>query len=204
MITRQDIERLPPATFHKPDEVTRIKNEILSTTEEDDRDWLLYALGQRLIAENVLDEAERVARLMETYPIERTWFFGSIAAKLWKLGHTERALHLLGEAIPIASSSGVEWQRAESLTKLARHFIEINQKERAVKLLSKAAQIAQAGERQSNAVGNMQDAIDSASVLGEVAEAFTGIGEIRQAEKIARSIMNGFKRCCVLERINAA
>jgi hypothetical protein len=48
----------------------------------------------------------------------------------------------------------------------------------------------------------MQDAIDSASVFGEVAEAFTGIGEIRQAEKIARSIMNGFKRCCVLERIN--
>lgn len=204
MITTRDIEQLSVASLQQPDEVTRTIDEILVTTEEDDRDWLLYNFAEKLLVENLLDEAERVARLMDWWLSERTWFFGIIASKLWKLGQRARALCLLEEAIPIARLSGIEWQQAESLTKLAQHFIEVDQKERAVNLLSEAAEIAQAGERQCEIIGNCQDAWDSASVLSEVAWTFAGIGEISEAKKVANSILNNHKRCRVLERLNAA
>jgi hypothetical protein len=86
MINRDTIERIPTEKLHDPDMLASIEREVLALTDEDDRSDLCYSLATRFITEGNLERAEFFTRLMETWPIERTWFLGDIAVKLWRSG----------------------------------------------------------------------------------------------------------------------
>jgi tetratricopeptide (TPR) repeat protein len=190
MINRDTIERIPAEKLHDPDMLASIEREVLALTDEDDRNDLCYSLATLLITEGNLGRAEFFTRLMETWPIERTWFLDDIAAKLWRSGQTEHALKLLNEAISTARTNGSEWQRAEALSKIATHLIELGQRAQAMSLLREAVSIAQLGEKQSN----LQDSLDSASVIQELAEKLALAGQYEEAQDVANSIKHAFRR----------
>jgi tetratricopeptide (TPR) repeat protein len=190
MINRDTIERIPTEKLHDPDMLASIEREVLALTDEDDRSDLCYSLATRFITEGNLERAEFFTRLMETWPIERTWFLGDIAVKLWRSGQTEHALQLLNEAISTARTNGSEWQRAEALSKLATHLIELRQSAQAISLLREAVPIAQLGEEQ----GALQDSLDSASVIQELAEKLALAGEYEEAQDVANSIKHAVRR----------
>jgi hypothetical protein len=146
MINRDAIEQIPTEKLHDSDMLASIEREVLALTDEDDRSDLCYSLATRLITEGDLGRAEFFTRLMENWPIERTWLLGDIAAKLWRNGQTEHALRLLNEAISTARTNGNEWQRAEALSKIATHLIALGERARAISLLREAVPIAQLGE----------------------------------------------------------
>src|SRR5262245_43157413 len=135
MINTDAIERIAPEKLHDPDMLASIEREVLALTNEDDRNSVCYLLATRLITEGNLERAEFFTRLMETWPIERAWFLGDIAAKLWRSGQTEHALQLLNEAISTARTNGSAWQRAEALSKIATHLVELGQRAQALSLL---------------------------------------------------------------------
>jgi tetratricopeptide (TPR) repeat protein len=190
MINTDTIERIPAEKLHDPDMLANIEREVLTLTDEDDRNHVCYSLALRLITEGNLERAEFFTRLMETWPIERTWFLGDIAAKLWRSGQTEHALQLLNEASSTARTNGSEWQRAEALSKIATHLVELGQRARAISLLREAVPIAKLGEEQ----GDLQDSLDSASVIHELAEKLALAGEYEEAREAANSIKHAFRR----------
>src|SRR5262245_44457888 len=126
MINTDAIERIAPEKLHDPEMLTSIEREVLALTDEDDRSSICYVLAARLITEGNLERAEFFTRLMDAWPIERTWFLGDLASKLRQGGQIEHALRLLNEAASIArtDSSGSEWQRAEAFSKIATHLLE--------------------------------------------------------------------------------
>src|SRR5262245_34177788 len=138
MISRDIIEQIPAEKLHDPDFLAGIESEALALTDEDDRSDLCDSLATRLITEGNLERAEFFARLMETWPIERTWVLGDIAAKLWRSGQTEHALQLLNEAISTARTNGRAWQRAEALSKIATHLVGLGRRAQAISLLREA------------------------------------------------------------------
>jgi tetratricopeptide (TPR) repeat protein len=201
MINTDAIERIAPEKLHDPDMLASIEREVLALTNEDDRNSVCYLLATRLITEGNLERAEFFTRLMEAWPIERTWFLGDIAAKLWQSSQKEQALRLLNEATSIARTdgSGSEWQRAEALSKIATHLLEQGQCAQAIGLLREAAQIAQLGQEQCD----VQDSLDSASVIGELAEKLALAGDYQQAREIADSIKYQVRRERVAHKIQA-
>jgi tetratricopeptide (TPR) repeat protein len=190
MIKRDEIERISAEKLLAPDMLAILEKEVLSLTDEDDRSDLCYSIATRLMTEGNLERAEFFTRLMETLPIERSWFFGDIAAKLSQCGKTEHALQLINEAILTARANGVEWQRAEALSKIATHLIELGQRAQALSLIQEAVLIAQLGEEQ----GDLQDSLDSAGVIQELAEKLALAGEYGEAQDVAYSIKHAIKR----------
>jgi tetratricopeptide (TPR) repeat protein len=203
MITRKEIESLSPDLLHSGDKLAEVEEEILSIAVIDDRDDLLYTLTERLIEEGLLEQAEKTARLVQEQLIEKTWLLGNIALRLGGKGRTEQAIRLLREALPTARTSGVEWQQAESITRIARRFYALEERETAVELLREAAGIAQRGEAQCSAVGNVQDARDSASTLDEIASTLAEIGEWGRAKEVASSIQESYIRDRCLNRLES-
>jgi tetratricopeptide (TPR) repeat protein len=193
------IKQIPSEKLRDPEMLAVFEREVLSLADEDDRNHVCYLLARRLTAEGVLDKAEFFTRLMESWPIERTWLFGDIAVKLWQSGQTEHALELLNEAILISRTNGREWQRGEALSRIATHLIELGQRERAISLLREAVPIAQLGEEQ----GYSQDSADSVSVLLELAEKLVLVGEYEEAKQVANSIKHGVERDRALCKIQA-
>src|SRR6266508_871026 len=197
MINTDTIERIPAEKLHDPDILASIESEVLSLTDEDDRSDVCYSLARRLVIEGNLGKAEFFTRLMETWPIERTWFLGDIAAKLWRRGQPEHALQLINEAISTARTNGNEWQRAEALSKIATHLVELGLRVQAISLLREAVPIAQLGEDQ----GDVQDSLDSASVIQELAEKLALAGEYEQARQVANSIKHEVRRARAAHRV---
>ncbi|HZS06320.1 MAG TPA: hypothetical protein VFD58_15875 [Blastocatellia bacterium] len=203
MLTSDEIANLPSVIIRNADEPAKIEEAISSLNDQDDRCHLLYGLTKRLLAEGELEAAEKVSRSLDTWPIERTWFFGDIAVKRWEAGQAEHARQLLQEAIPIARNGGVEWQRAESLARIAVRFDLIGDRRMAVTLLAEAAEIAGRGEAQSLSRGNIQDTLDSASTLDEISAALIAVGEPVLARQVAGSIRHDHRRQRALARLNS-
>jgi len=199
MINSDTIDRIPAEKLHDSDTLASIESEVLSLTDEDDRSDVCYSLARRLVIEGSLERAEFFTHLMEIWPIERTWFLGDIAAKLWRTGQPEHALQLINEAISIARTNGSEWQRAEALSKIATHLVELGQRAQAISLLREAVPIAQLGEDQ----GDVQDSLDSASVIRELAEKLALASEYEQAQQVANSIKHEFRRELAAHRVQA-
>src|SRR5262245_42460487 len=97
------------------DAAMAVEQEFHAIANEDDREQALYNLADYLVEDWALDEAERIARSLQVWLIEKTWIYGKIARHYARLGRKGDALRLLAEATPIARSEGCEWQRAESL-----------------------------------------------------------------------------------------
>jgi tetratricopeptide (TPR) repeat protein len=173
MIDPDNIRHITASELHNLGLLADIEREVLSYSDEDDRNHVCYALTVRLINEGLMDQAERFTRLMEAWPIERTWSLGDIASQLWHTGQTAHALALLDEAISISRTNGREWQRAEALSKLATHLAELGQSKQAIILLQEAVPIAQLGQSE----GCGQDIEDSASVIRELAEKLAVLDE---------------------------
>jgi hypothetical protein len=190
MIDSDEIKQIPAEKLHDTEMLTSIGREVLLLDDEDDRNDVCYSLAPRLIEAGNLDGAEFFVRLMESWPIERTWFLGDIATKLWGNGESEKALRLLHEAISIARTNGREWQRADALSKIASHFVEFGQRAQGISLLQEAIPIAQLGQAQ----GSGHDIEDSASVIRELAEKLAHCGEHEQAKQVASSITHAVKR----------
>ncbi len=91
------------------------------------------------------------------------------------------------------------WQRAESLTRLARALAAAGLQPEAKRVRSAAVAVAQEGELSHNP----QDSIDSSSVLWELAVDIARSGESELANNVARQIRNTGKRNRALQAVSA-
>jgi tetratricopeptide (TPR) repeat protein len=194
---QDNIEKMPGRVFHDTESLASIESRALSIEDEDTRDRTLYVLVERLIREWLLDDAERITTSVTYWRIESTWLYGQIAECLVKLGQKTRAIRLLEKATPIARSTGMEWQRAASLSKLAKHYANIGQVETAIHLWEEAIGIAQAGEQ----AGEKQDEVDASSVLWEIAEELALLGQWAYAKRVANDIRSPGMRERAITRI---
>jgi hypothetical protein len=83
-----------------------------------------------------------------------------------------------------------EWQKAESLARVAKFLASVNQLNEARRIWADAVTTAKAGEDSES----LQDSYDSSSVLWEIAEDMALAGEVEAANKIAIAIKNDGKR----------
>ncbi len=89
------------------------------------------------------------------------------------------------------------WQKAEQLCRAANTVARAGESEQAFSLWEEAIKVAQAGE----ASPDIQDRIDSASVLWEIAESMALAGYFEAAVAIAVSIRTEVKKNHALEGI---
>ncbi len=82
------------------------------------------------------------------------------------------------------------WQKAELLHKVAKSLYEIKAIYRAEEVWQQAISVAQINENSEN----VQDSLDSSSVLAEIAETYGSNGKIDFAVNLARQIKNVGKR----------
>jgi tetratricopeptide (TPR) repeat protein len=193
----QHVQQLSGSELYDPATLMKVELQIQEVADEQDRNHLLYALAERLISEWILDDAERVARLIIEWPYEVTWLFEKLAECWSKLGRKEYALRLIDEAIDILGSTGVTWQRAEALTKLARRWMFLGNETGALDLWKEAISIARLVEESSDA----QDAIDASSVLWEISEDLVVIAEWGLAQEVAATIRSPSRRARAVTRI---
>jgi hypothetical protein len=90
-----------------------------------------------------------------------------------------------------------EWQRAESLTQVARAVASAGRLEEARRIWGVAITVAQEGERSPRP----QDSYDSSSVLWEIAEDMALAGDMENARTIAANIKNEHKKQRALENL---
>ena len=192
MITSETIRQLPASTFQDAQLLNEIEATIALVKDVEERESLCYFLVDRLIKEKLLDEAEKNVRLIKLWSVDQAVQLGKIASKRFHQGQVEYSLDLLKEALSIARLNGCAWQRAESLNCLAVYFFEIEKSRTSIELLCEAAEVAQQGESHALAKNDPQDAVDSASVLGDIAVSLNSYGESELARRIANSIQNSY------------
>lgn len=87
------------------------------------------------------------------------------------------------------------------MLRIAGHFTQIGERDKAISLLLEAAAIVHKGEKESLAAHDPQDAMDSSGVLREIAETIATLGEIDQAMQIAEEIINQSRREAAITKI---
>jgi len=92
------------------------------------------------------------------------------------------------------------WQRAESLGRLARELDMAGSHDQAQRVRTLAVTVAREGELSSN----VQDSLDSSSVLWELAVDFAQSGQREVATDIAQHIRNNGKRARALQALGKA
>jgi tetratricopeptide (TPR) repeat protein len=189
-----DIHKLHGSIFHDSVQVAGIEQEVRSVEDAEERESLLFAVGTRLVDEWVLDEAEHLARSMQSV-IEKTWLFGQVASKLRQLGLKDYALRLLNEALALAYSLDAETtsdrERAETLTRIAARLIELGEVDTATKVLREAQIIAKHGKGD----------IEASSVLWEIAENYVLAKQWEEARQVASAIEFDIKRVRAVTRV---
>lgn len=173
--------------------IAALEREFRVIANEDDRDEALYNLADYLADDWVLDAAERIACSLQRWLIEKTWLFGKIACCYAQIGRKDAARRLLREAVPLARSEGCEWQRAESLERIAEQFVALGERVTALELLDEAISIARQGEEKND--------IDASSVMSGIAQDLALAGEFTRAHEIARAIKNDHKRRRAVARV---
>jgi tetratricopeptide (TPR) repeat protein len=174
-------------------EMRALEKEFRSYEDEDDRDEALYNLAEYLIEAGALDRAEEIARSLQIWIIEKTWLYGKIARQFASIGRRGDALRLLEEATPIARSEGCEWQRAESLDRIAKVLVALGERAAGLCLLEEGIVIARIGENKND--------LDASSVLTEIAEDLGLAGEFERADAVAQAIKNEYLRKRTLDRV---
>ena len=121
-----------------------------------------------------------------------------ISARLASGDQREEALSVLREAEQVVESVGEPWQQAELLCQVAQLLTELEGPERARLAWDRAISVAQLGENSTD----MQRSADSASVLREISEKLTLLGEEEKAKGVAQSIRSPGYRDGALQAIN--
>ena len=201
MLSSDEVRQTPKADLIDSKKLVAIKQAILAIEDIDDRYFCLYALVLRLLEEDLWEKAEEFTRLMENWPIEQSWFLGDIAAQARRAGNLESSHILFMDAIELSRKNGRAWQRAESMLRIATHYIEIGDRKIALELLLEAVEIARNGQIESLDNNDPQDTFDSSGVLREVVETIAAIGEIDQAKQIAQSILINSRREAAFAKI---
>lgn len=170
---------------------------------EDDTDRVLafLRLTEALLREGSTDEAEQVVRALETslqdYAYERASAWRDIAEALVRNGQRDGALKTLLEAETVAQTVDGAWQQAETLHRTANLFCAIDEHDEAQRIWDQAIAIARDGENSQL----LQDRLDCASVLREIAIDLVAFGDVSQAKEVAHSIKNDAKRSKTLVTI---
>ncbi|MEP7338346.1 MAG: hypothetical protein ABI977_11480 [Acidobacteriota bacterium] len=89
-----------------------------------------------------------------------------------------------------AHSVEAGWQRGESLGEVARALASAGESDQACRVWEEAIATARKGEDE----GDVQDSMDSSSVLWEIAEDLALVGEQERANEVANAIKNDWKR----------
>jgi hypothetical protein len=173
---------------------------IAAIADLEDRAEQAWLVGGRLVEKGLLSEAETIGKHMEAWPLECSWLFSRIAAQRWALGERERAEKLLSEAVGRATGHGAKWQRAEALVKAAQQVSEVDWEEPCRALLSDAVSLA--GDGQS--ADNLQDSLDSGSVLREAAVLSAQLGYSDLAQHALALVANEVQRKRTVEQITEA
>jgi hypothetical protein len=168
----------------------------LSIKDEEDRDLYLFETVRWLIKNGVWQKAYGTAQLMsESY--EKSESLRLVADFLASIGHLEKAFTIFDEAVKTALTENLfEWQQAELLHKIAKSLRRIKAIFKADEVWEKAIITAQKGES-----SDLQDSLDSSSVLAEIAENFAVEARIEKAFDTAKKIKNVGKKERALRQI---
>ncbi len=170
----------------------------LSVRDNEDRDLCLLDTIQWLITNENWQQAYGTAQLISA-SYEKSEALQAVANYLASIGHLEKAFSIFDEAIsPSLMQHFAEWQQAEILHKTAKSLRLIKASFKADEVWKKAIEIAQKGEESLN----LQDSLDSSSVLAEIAENFAAEERFENALKTAQEIKNIGKRERVLLQIS--
>lgn len=151
------------------------KAESIAKNVEDvqDRSWGLHLLASALVKGGTLDRARTVTDIIED-PYHRTSALLKIAAAYVETGRRENALALLFDIPHLIESSSVrDWEKAEVLCRTGALLHRLDQATAASTLFEKAIVFARQGESSVD----LQESMDSSSVLREIAHNLNQIGE---------------------------
>lgn len=157
--------------------------------DEEDKDLILQDVA---VAFAKVGRYEKASELLDQIKAGYEKSDGNIkiASILVQAGKHDDAIIWLKVAEKAAEEVFSEWQSAELLNNIAECFRSIDKKEEVIRVLNKAASIAQRGELTENA----QDSLDCSSVICDISATLAKVGEIQRAYRIALSIRNQGKR----------
>jgi tetratricopeptide (TPR) repeat protein len=167
---------------------------------EDVEDRALYLLdaARSLLSRGAWRRAHGISELMpDRY--EKAQLLREVGDHLASVGQIDRALPVYGEAESASLESSLsKWQQAELLNQIANSLSRWNAKIKADEVRSRAASVAKEGQLSSD----VQDSLDSSSVLAEIAENLAVEDRIEDALRLAETITNLSKRERVVKRIS--
>jgi hypothetical protein len=179
-------EQLDSADFLE--DVTRVA---ASIEDAEDRAWALYELVKELTACEHCDKAEATAHIIgRSY--EKATALRQVALCLIRVGGVAKARDLLAaaERAALEGDTPLIWQKAEALARIAMGFAITNEREQALRVWETAIGLARSGEHSDD----IQESIDSSSVLWEIAENLVAAGYHNEGRGLAHSIKNSTKR----------
>lgn len=169
------------------DKVFEIVSLALSVEDEEDRELLLLDVVRWLLKIGIWQKAYGAAQLMaESY--EKSEALQAVAEYLSAIGHLEKSLPVFDEAEKTAEHSETlaNWQKAERLHQIAASLQKVKASIRADEVWEKAIKIAQQGESSAD----LQESLDSSSILSEIAESFVSEQKFEKATAIAQRLKN--------------
>lgn len=157
--------------------------------DEEDKDLILQDVA---VAFAKVGRYEKASELLDQIKAgyEKSDGNMKIASILVQAGKHDDVIIWLKVAEKAAEEVFSEWQAAELLNNIAECFRSIDKKEEVIRVLNKAASIAQRGELTENA----QDSLDCSSVICDISATLAKVGEIQRAYRLALSIRNQGKR----------
>jgi len=197
----EKINRLDELLQQSQPEVLSSHQEIISLAlaidDIEDRDLALLNAAKALASAGEAPTARSAAMAIAT-DFEKATALYEISARLASGDQREEALSVLREAEQVVESVGEPWQQAELLCQVAQLLTELEGPERARLAWDRAISVAQLGENSTD----MQRSADSASVLREISEKLTLLGEEEKAKGVAQSIRSPGYRDGALQAIN--
>ena len=161
----------------------------LSIDDQEDRDLMLEFAAIALAEGARYDKSQQLLnQIIGAY--EKAEGLTKLAASLISADQITNATAALRNAEDIAHHTYYAWQTAELLDRIAHTFLLLKQIDEAMRVLERAISVARVGEENSN----IQDSMDSSSVLWSISQTLAQMGEREKAYEVANSIKNQGKR----------
>lgn len=166
------------------DEAERVTQSISDSHETA---WVLYRIARTFVDAGIYDTAETVARSIQS-SYEKATALTEIVVRLLADGEVERAVTVLGDVETVARNGEMDWvwQRAEVFGQAAKLFSAAKQPDDATRVWMEAISFARSGEENEN----VQDSVDCAKVMKEIALEMALAGEYEAAQEAAKTIRN--------------
>jgi hypothetical protein len=152
-------------------------------TDEHDRNMAAYSLARRLLKGGLLAEAEIVTRLVDAWAVDQSECLAELGAGFWNRGERERGLALLDEALAVARTAEHELGVADGLTTAADVLVGLGLTDRARPALRQASALALHVQESEN----IQDAVDGAKILRQIATLLGRIGDAEESARVDRA-----------------